>query len=253
MVKVRVKQVQKFREAQNSPKDAIVHFENVSKKYGKSTVLNHINFSLHRGELVGLIGPSGSGKTTLFKLLLEFIQPDEGMILFKDSTFTHRSGFASQDYSFYPLLTVKENFEYFGTMAGLSRKMISSKLHELLSLVGLSRAVLTAAGRLSGGMKRRLDLALALLADPDFLIVDEPTTGLDVITKKQIWELIADINRKGTTILVSSHDLPEVQQYCSSILFIHNKEILSSSMLQEKINTLKTANLEQLFRSLVNA
>lgn len=233
--------------------ESIIVFEKVSKIFQKKLILDEVSLSIHRGDLVGLIGPSGAGKTTLFKLFLEISKPDSGTIFFREEDLHRRTGFASQDYSFYPLLSLRENIEYFGTMVGLSSKEIKSKTASLLSLVGLSHARDTPAGNLSGGMKRRFDVALALLGDPEFLIVDEPTTGLDVVTKKQIWELLADINRQGKTILVSSHDLDEVEQYCSSILFLNNKKIIPNAELQKVLHSLSKPTLENLFRVITHA
>ena len=135
-------------------------------------------------------------------------------------------GFASQEPSFYKRLTVKENLYYFGSLYNLSKKALESNAEILLALMDLKNAENTLAGDLSGGMERRLDIACALIHDPEVLILDEPTSDLDPLLRDHIWSLVQKINKKGTTIILASHHLSEVETFCSRIAIIKSGRII---------------------------
>lgn len=202
----------------------VIRFSNVSKKLDNKLVLKNISFEIYETEIFGLIGPSGSGKTTLLRSLIGFYKADSGDIIFKNQNITKNVdqikkifGFATQDNCFYEELTLLENLRYFGKLYFLSSKEIEERSEYLLRMVGLYESKDKEAGELSGGMKRRLDLACSLIHDPEILIMDEPTTGLDPITRKQIWRLIKTISASGTTIILSSHLLDEIEMLCSRV------------------------------------
>ena len=227
----------------------IIEFRNISKSFKDKIIFKNLNFSIGKEEIVALVGKSGSGKTTLFNLFFSIYRPDSGSIFYYgkkvNSRIKQEVGFATQNNSFYPSLNVEENLSYFGSSYNLSLKDIKERTKILLELMELEGARKTKGADLSAGMKRRLDLAIALIHDPDILILDEPTAGLDVVLNENIWKLILKINNLGKTILVSSHNLDEVQKYCSAIAFISNNAIIESKELQKM-----KGNLEQLFRRL---
>ncbi len=218
----------------------------VSKSFGSKKILKDISIDLHQGEILGLIGSSGSGKTTLLKTIIGFHKPDVGDVKFKVSSLFSKSkstgdfvslydqhefainvfGFASQEPSFYENLTVKENLEYFGSLYGLATKDLDSNIDILISLMDLKHAQHTFAGKLSGGMQRRLDIACAMVHDPDVLILDEPTADLDPVLRMHMWNVIRKINKKGTTILIASHHLAEVEEFCSRIAILKEGNLI---------------------------
>lgn len=225
---------------------------NVTKIYGKHLILEGINFDVKRGEILGIIGPSGSGKTTLLNTIIGFIKPDEGDVLFRiehllnyQKAVTFRSvfrkfgtvksiyGFASQVPSFYPNLTVEENLRYFGSLYNLSKDTIESNIKTLLYLLDLKEARKVRAKSLSGGMERRLDIACAMIHDPDVLILDEPTADLDPLLTNNLLELIRKINRKGTTIVLSSHNINEMEHLCHRIAILKDHKILDLATPEE--------------------
>ncbi|MBT5739770.1 ABC transporter ATP-binding protein [Candidatus Woesearchaeota archaeon] len=226
--------------------EAAIVFKGVSKRFHNKVVLANVNLSVQPGTIVGLVGRSGSGKTTLFRLLLGIYSATKGKILINGQD-TKKSksliGFASQDNSFYPRLTVKENLSYFGRSYNLSKSEIDSRIKRLLSLMELSGNESIQARRLSGGMQRRLDLAIALIHDPEVLILDEPTTGLDVILNESIWELILRIHQSGKTIIVSTHNLDEVAHYCSNVVFLSKGKVIE----ERSIRKLSQQSLRNLF------
>jgi ABC-2 type transport system ATP-binding protein len=204
-------------------------------------VLKNVNFDVERGEIFGLIGASGSGKTTLLNVMVGFLLASQGSVEFR-CTLQNREayyrvhdheevlkrfvGFASQDPSFYPKLTVRENLEYFGSLYGLSKKALRANVETLLHLMDLARAQYLLAGDLSGGMERRLDIACSLVHNPDVLILDEPTADLDPVLRDHIWELVRKINKKGTTVILASHHLTELEDFCSRICILKSGKIL---------------------------
>ncbi len=208
-------------------------FENISKSFGTKKVIHRLTLSIHHREIFGIIGKSGAGKSTLLKLLIGFYSVDSGKILFQGKDITHNAafikqlvGFCTQENSFYPELTVQENLYYYGRLYGLDGKELRKRERELLDVVGLLQNTHTVARNLSGGMKRRLDFAISLVHQPSLLILDEPTTGLDPITEKTIWDLIQDLAKQGISIIIISHMLEYVEEYCNTIGFLANGHIL---------------------------
>ncbi|USN45845.1 MAG: ABC transporter ATP-binding protein [Candidatus Woesearchaeota archaeon] len=222
--------------------ESVFEIRNLRKSYGKHVVLDDINIKVKAGEILGLIGSSGSGKTTLLNSIIGFIKPDSGEIMFRHKTHDKKKsdylsverhqqlvktkyGFASQSPSFYDKLTVIENLRYFGSLHGLSRLTIETNAQTLLKLMGLEAAESTLAKNLSGGMERRLDISCAMMHDPDVLLLDEPTADLDPILRKHIWDLVKMINKKGTSIILASHHLAELEDLCSRIAIIKKGNI----------------------------
>ena len=229
--------------------NSIIEFKEVTIGFNGKIFLENVNLTIHENKILGLVGRSGSGKTTLFRLFLGVYCPNNGKILYKgkkvDKKIKEKVGFASQENSFYPRLTVEENIAYFGSMYNLPVKEIKIRADRLLELMELESARKTRANNLSGGMKRRLDLAIALVHDPDVLILDEPTTGLDIILNENIWKLILKIHRLGKTIIVSSHNLIEIEKYCQEVAFVSKGEVIDWAHLKK---LKRRSNMEQLFR-----
>ncbi len=216
----------------------------VSKDFGKSTVLKDISFSVPEGEIYGIIGMSGSGKTTILHHLVGFLEPDGGQILYKqgDSYEPIRSnmlavrqlfGYSPQKPSFYPQLTLEENLTYFGGLYHLKKDVIVRNIDRLLGLTKLSGHKKKLAQELSGGMQRRLSLACSMMHSPRVLILDEPTADLDPILRDEMWQLIQNINQLGSTIIVASHFLEELEQVSHSIAILHEGKILRTGGVRE--------------------
>ncbi len=213
--------------------EPIVQLIEVTKRFGKKVVLDGVTLDIYPQEIFALIGVSGAGKTTFLRSLIGFYPLDAGRILFDNKEVGKSSrlikkdvGFSTQDGCFYDQLTVIENITYFGKMYGLSQKSITQRADALLDLVHLSGDKHTIAKNLSGGMKRRLDISCALIHDPPLLILDEPTIGLDPILRSHFWRLIHEINKKGTTIIVSSHLLGEIEKSCTRVGIISDGKIV---------------------------
>ncbi len=233
----------------------VINFQNIVKHFGKNLVLNKIDFSVQDKDIFGLIGLSGSGKTTILNIMVGFMKANKGKISFrgKDIKKVKREiekifGFATQTGSFYNRLTVRENLFYFGKMYSIKKHEILQKTKELLELVELSDASNVIANQLSIGMRRRLDIACALLNDPEVLVLDEPTEDLDPTLRKEILALIKRINiEKSTTIIVTSHLLNEMETICNKIAILHHGKIMeigTPDNLKERYSTNEEIHLK---------
>lgn len=234
-------------------REALLVVRNLSKKFGKRLILENINIKVKQGDIFGIIGVSGAGKTTLLELLIGFLKPDKGLINFRvggsllnkksDTNFVevyenqqlikHVFGFATQKPSFYDELTVKENLDYFASLYELTEENIQANITTALALVELTDYQNLLAKNLSGGMQKRLDIACSMIHDPDVLILDEPTADLDIVLRKQLWEVIKRIKQNGKTIIISSHHLDEIEQLCDTIAVLHNGTINSQGNVEE--------------------
>lgn len=211
----------------------LISFENVYKKIERRFILKNINLKIYPNEIFGLIGVSGAGKTTLLRCLIGFYKINSGTILYQDKDITKHPllirqifGFGSQDNCFYEKLTVYENLHYFAQLYSVPENLIKERAENLLGLVGLTDSKHALAKNLSGGMRRRLDIACSLMHSPKILILDEPTAGLDPALRKHMWELITTINATNTTVVVSSHLLDEISHFCTRIGIINDGELL---------------------------
>lgn len=211
-----------------------IRFQNISKNFGKHVVLKELNLEIKAGKILGIIGINGSGKTTLLKLLIGFYKPTSGVISLNGKNITEKFsenlrmfGFATQSDSFYSKLTVSENIKYFGELYGLTDDFINAHVENLLKLVQLWDAKDVLAENLSTGMKRRLDIACSLIHDPSILIMDEPTEDLDPKLRIEMLKLIKHINKNGTTIIMTSHLLSEVDAICDEIAILSEGKIMA--------------------------
>jgi len=217
-----------------------IQFQDISKRFGNKVVLNAINLDIAYGERFGVIGISGSGKTTLLNILIGFLNPNSGNIYYQSrdivrdkSNIRRTFGFATQDGSFYNKLTVKENLDYFGKLYGMAQSDINRRADGLLKLVGLNEAKNVNAENLSKGMQRRLDVACAMIHDPKVLILDEPTEDLDPMLRKDILLLIKKINERGTTIIITSHLLTEIEAICTKVAILHGGKIIETGATEQ--------------------
>ncbi len=214
----------------------ILEVHNLSVSFGKFNVLKNINFNVKEGERYGLIGISGAGKTTLLIALTGLIKPDSGVIKvdighgledIKKNTTEYRSliGFSTQETSFYPELSVRQNLRYFASLYNLNKKIIDKNVDTALDLVDLKESSEIRASKLSGGMQKRLDIACSIIHRPLILFMDEPTADLDPIMRNHVWDLVKRINNAGTTVIIASHFLDELEHVCNRVAILHNKSI----------------------------
>ncbi|MEV0344601.1 ABC transporter ATP-binding protein [Nonomuraea sp. NPDC050680] len=214
-----------------------IHVEEVRKRYGDFTAVNGISFEVAEGEIFALLGRNGAGKTTAIELLAGFQQPDGGScrVLGLDpaqdrAAVRRRTGIMLQEAGFFPDLTVAQTVDTWRDFTAAPRPR-----DEALELAGLLPKAGTRVRQLSGGEKRRLDLALALLGRPEVLFLDEPTTGMDPEARRNTWEVIRDLAGQGTTVLLTTHYLDEAQRLAASMAIMDGGEIIASGGMAETL------------------
>lgn len=213
--------------------------------------LEQITLDIPRGSMFGLLGPNGAGKTTLLSILLGLRQADEGVLLFDGlplaenlATVRAHTGFVPQDLAFYPTLSVAENLAFYVRAFGVARTWRASRVDEAVAAVRLEGHLHKQAQRLSGGLKRRLNLAIGLLSHPQVLFLDEPTVGIDPQSRNFILETIARLNREqGMTVIYTSHYMEEVQHLCDHIAIIDAGRILVQGPLSEMLGQARDRQL----------
>lgn len=223
-----------------------VKIENLTKNYAEICALNNISFSVKEGELFGLIGPDGAGKTTAFRILCGLLSFDSGTNFIFDFDINKQIdkireiiGYMPQRFSLYPDLTVAENLRFFADLFQVDKKEREQRLIRLLKFSNLAPFQSRRANDLSGGMKQKLALSCTLIHTPKILILDEPTTGVDPVSRREFWEILKELNKQGVTILISTSYMDEAG-LCDRVAFIHQGKIMA-------IN--KPGNLKQYFNS----
>lgn len=213
--------------------NASIELKNVSKSFGKKTVLQEINLSIGEGQIYGLIGPSGSGKTTLVKMIVGIDAPDSGTVRVldvkvPDLELLNEIGYMAQSDALYPELTGKENLDFFAALYPMKKSHMKKRIAYAADLVKLSGDLGKKVSAYSGGMKRRLSLAIALVHDPKILILDEPTVGIDPELRVAIWnELFHLKSEQQKTILITTHVMDEAEK-CDQVAMVRDGAVLAS-------------------------
>lgn len=196
--------------------NAVISLNNIVKKFGKQTVLKNINFQIPQGRIIGLIGPSGAGKSTIIKIILGMEVPDRGMTTIFNQKMPNRKllgkiGYMAQSDALYEQLTGRENLQFYADMKGLRGRSANEQIQHVSQVVDLVKDLDKRVSGYSGGMKRRLSLAIALLGFNQILILDEPTVGVDPALRRQIWGELQNLRNQGKTILVTTHVMDEAE------------------------------------------
>lgn len=231
--------------------ESIVSIQDVTKVFGKQTVLQQINLDIRKGEIFGLLGPSGAGKTTLVKQLIGLDLPTNGHVdLFgkrmPSLDLIQRVGYMSQSDALYTELSAKENLAFFATLYGLKGKERKKRINEVMEIVQLSEHLHKLVSQYSGGMKRRLSLAAALLHEPDLLILDEPTVGIDPVLRQSIWDSFNELKNKGTTLIVTTHVMDEAEK-CDRLGLIRDGHLIAVGTPGELKQQTSASTIEEAF------
>ncbi|MEY8000772.1 ABC transporter ATP-binding protein [Clostridium sp. Mt-5] len=205
--------------------------ENVDRYFGKQQILYNINLKISYSQIFGLLGPSGSGKTTLVKMISGIDMPTHGQIYVLGEkmpklSMMNKMGYMAQSDALYGDITAEENLKFFAAMYNISKRDCTKRIDEVMELVNLSEDLKKRVSQYSGGMKRRLSLAIAMLNQPPVLILDEPTVGIDPVLRKSIWDELNGLSKKGTTIIITTHVMDEADK-CDNLCMIRNGRVIA--------------------------
>jgi len=224
---------------------------NLTKKFCDFTAVNGVTFNIQRGEIFGFLGPNGAGKTTTIRMLLGLLRPTSGQaavlgydIVRQPEDIRKHIGYMSQRFSLYQDLTVSENLDFYGRTYGVRGERLRERKQFAIEMAGLQGRERELTRNLAGGWKQRLALGAAILHEPEMLFLDEPTAGVDPISRRAFWDLLYRLAEDGTTILVTTHYMDEAE-HCQDLAFIHNGRIIAQGAPEEiKINKMQGQVLE---------
>lgn len=218
----------------------MIRVEKLYKSFGSLRAVDGISFEVSQGELFGFLGPNGAGKTTTLSMISGLLKPDQGRISIGDQdvwispkSAKRLLGLVPQDVAIYEELTARENLMFWGSLYGLAKSVLKANMEQWLERVGLTDRANEAVSKYSGGMKRRLNLAIGLVHQPQVVLLDEPTVGIDPQARSNILEIIRQIAREGTTILFTTHHLEEAESLCDRIAIMDHGKILETGSVTE--------------------
>ena len=210
----------------------MIEIKDLTKKFGDFTAVDHLNLTIDTGEFFGLLGPNGAGKTTTISMISTVLLPNSGEILVdgkrldrKASEIKRKISVITQEYSMRMDMTCDEVMEYQGRLYYMPIKEIREKTDELLEFVGLDKFRKRSVRNLSGGMKRRLMICRALMTEPDIILLDEPTAGMDAIARRQTWGILKELHQRGITILLTTHYMEEAETLCDRVALIDSGKL----------------------------
>lgn len=224
--------------------DSMIKTDNITKRFGNRDaplVLDHLSLSIDKGILYGLVGPDGAGKTTTLRILSSVMLPTDGKVTVmgydtrkKPGPIRRQIGYMPQNFSLYPDLTVIENLNFFANVQQVDPDRKSTRIPEMLRFTRLENFKSRRAGTLSGGMKKKLALACALVHEPQVLILDEPSTGVDPVSRRELWMILADVVQNGVTVVLSTPYMDEAER-CHEVSFISHGKIMATGSPSELI------------------
>jgi ABC-2 type transport system ATP-binding protein len=234
-----------------------IEVRSLTKKFGDFTAVDSISFDVERGEIFGFLGPNGAGKTTTIRMLCGLLDPTDGggsvsgLDIKKQSEEIKKiTGYMSQKFSLYEDLTVLENLEFFSGIYGVPKEEKGARLRQFADLTGLGGREGTLTSALAGGFRQRLALCCAILHRPRVLFLDEPTAGVDPISRRSFWELIHALSSEGVTVLVTTHYMDEAE-YCNRLAMIYDGRIIAIGKPGELKDETMTTSLEDFFVTLI--
>ena len=211
--------------------DSLLDVDGLTKSFGAREAVRSISFSLGRGEIFGLLGPNGAGKTTTIEMIAGILEPSGGSI-----KLAGKLGLVPQTIALYPTLSAEENLQFFGRIHGLSSERVKSRTQLLLKLSGLTSRARDPVCEFSGGMKRRLNLACGVIHEPDVVLLDEPTVGVDPQSREHIYEAMAGFAEEGTALLLTTHYMQEAERLCGRVAIMDEGKFIAEGTVDELVD-----------------
>ncbi len=228
--------------------EVLISAKNIEKKFKKNKILKNINFNINKGEAIALVGPNGSGKTTLINILLGILKADSGEIEINIDNYKKHIGVQLQSTPFFEGYNVRDNILMFSALYEM--KLSNEEIEDMLNKYGLNANTL--AIKLSGGEQKKLAIMIATMQNPDLLIFDEPTASLDPRERYNVKNMISELAKENKTILFTSHDLDEVEDIATRIVFLYKGEILENGSKEELLKKYNFDSLEKLYLHITN-
>lgn len=233
--------------------EIVIKVENLTKRFGDFTAVNQISFEVYKGEIFGFLGANGAGKTTAIKMLIGILKPTSGKanvagfdIYNQNEQIKKNIGYMSQKFSLYEDLTIQQNINFFGGIYNLSDEEIKSKSEKLLTILNFHEIKNNLVSSLPLGWKQKLAFSLAILHSPKIVFLDEPTSGVDPITRRQFWDLIYEAAHDGITVFVTTHYMDEAE-YCNRISIMVDGEIKALDSPKELKNNFQSNSIDEIF------
>ena len=224
---------------------AILEIKDLVKRFNGVTALDEVTFSIEKGDFFGLLGPNGAGKSTLMNCIIGFLKPDNGKIILDSENIDELNisyrlnlGYVPQEIALYEEFSAYQNLKIFGGFYELSKTELNKRITEVLALVQLSDRKNDLVKSFSGGMKRRLNLAVSILHDPELILCDEPTVGVDPQSRNAIFDMLHELNKNGKTILYTTHYMEEAERLCNRLAIIDYGKIIAQGTLNDLISLL---------------
>lgn len=237
--------------------ETAVGVENLTRKFGRFTAVDHISFKVAKGEIFGFLGANGAGKTTAIRMLCGLLMPTSGTasvagfdVYTQADEIKNHIGYMSQKFSLYEDLTVAENIQFYGGIYGLSRAEIRRKTDELLDYLHLQEQADTLTASLPLGWKQRMALSTAILHDPQIIFLDEPTSGVDPLSRRNFWLLIYELAARGKTVFVTTHYMDEAE-YCDRVCIMHEGKVVELEQPRTLKDKYHAATMHQVFLRVV--
>ena len=238
-------------------KEAAIVIKNITKKFADVTAVDGLSLVVDKGELFGLLGPNGAGKTTTINILCGLLEPTTGSVkvggydaLKEPNKIKELIGVSPQETAVYPQLTGKENIELFANLHAMPKETLKRNVSALLQKLSLSDHANRKAGKYSGGMMRRINLAMSLVHDPEIAFLDEPTVGMDPQSRRAVWDFIRELRKQSKTVLLTTHYMEEAEELCDRVGIIDNGKLISLGTPQQLKRQFKVKNLEEVFLQL---
>jgi len=236
---------------------SLIVIDKLVKKYEYTIAVNGLSLEVKEGELFGLLGPNGAGKTTTINVLCGLLKPTSGSVSVGGYDVTKESfkikeliGVCPQDTAVYSYLTGRENVELFGNLHTMPKDKIKKNSDELLNKLGLLEDANRRAGRYSGGIRRRLNIAMALVQDPKIVFLDEPTVGMDVQSRHAVWDFLRELKKRRKTIILTTHYMEEAEELCDRVGIIDHGKLIALGSPKQLKDDFRAKNLEEVFINL---